>query len=656
MQAKETKLVEILEGTKQFVVPLFQRSYSWTKKEWDILWNDITDLYEMDIPRVHFFGSVVNMPATSVPEGVAKYLLIDGQQRLTTVYILLSILKDCALKQGKTSLAEEITETLLINKFKQGNDHYKFLPTQVDRKAFKSVIENEVDDPNNQIIQAWKYLQKKVNTSGLDTEKIKKIITNHFSIVSITLDTNDNPYLVFESLNAKGRSLSQADLIKNYFFMRVDVSKQEEIYSELWEPMQKNLGDDLSEFIRHYMMRHGGNIRQTDVYYALKDEVTPENTIEYLTSLNMFSIYYRNMKYPENISDKDIRVRFERLNRIEVTTAYPLLLFVYGKYDNGNITKEEFCGVIDVIENYLIRRFVCDYKTNTLNKTFGAAYSYLSKYDDVDIVEGISSYLSGKGYPKDDEFVDRFMNTKLYGGGDRQQKTKFILASLEKSFKHKEIVALDNLTIEHVMPQTLSEWWADYLGDDAYIIQDMYLHTIGNLTLTAYNSDLSNKPYPDKRKYFSESHLELNKYFSSSTDWKKDDIIKRAKSLADKALEIWPYFGSEEATTDVDSKTFSTPQSVYCLGKYSKVKSWRDVLSFTLNTIYEELPEYFEQIVKTYPNWFAKDDRQLRAPRLLNSGYYIEVNDSANTIYSKCRKLLDVVHLVDEDWKVEYVK
>ena len=206
MQAKEKKLVEILEGTKQFVVPLFQRSYSWTKKEWDILWNDITDLYEMDTPRVHFFGSVVNMPATSVPEGVAKFLLIDGQQRLTTVYILLSILKDCAVKQGKTSLSEEIMETLLINKFKQGNDHYKFMPTQVDRKAFKSVIENKVDDPNNQIVQAWRYLLKKVNASEFDIEKIKKIITNHFSIVSITLDTNDNPYLVFESLNAKGRS------------------------------------------------------------------------------------------------------------------------------------------------------------------------------------------------------------------------------------------------------------------------------------------------------------------------------------------------------------------------------------------------------------------------------------------------------------------
>ena len=351
MQAKETRLDSIIEGTKQYVVPLFQRSYSWTKKEWDILWNDICDLYEMENPRVHFFGSIVNMPATSVPEGVAKFLLIDGQQRLTTVFILLSILKDLALEGRKERLSDEIKNTLLLNQYKDGYDHYKMMPTQVDRNAFLKVIEGQGHEADGQIGQAWKYLEKKVRTSNFDIENIKKILTQKFSVVSITLDTDDNPYLVFESLNAKGRSLSQADLIKNYFFMRIHVSKQDEIYSKLWEPMQNNLRDDLSEFIRHYMMRHGGNVRQTDVYYALKDEVSPDNTIDYLKSLNEYSMYYRNMKYPENISDKDLRVRFERLNRIEVTTAYPLILYVYGEFAHNNISKEQFCEVIDVIEN-----------------------------------------------------------------------------------------------------------------------------------------------------------------------------------------------------------------------------------------------------------------------------------------------------------------
>ena len=654
MQAKETRLDSIIEGTKQYVVPLFQRSYSWTKKEWDILWNDICDLYEMENPRVHFFGSIVNMPATSVPEGVAKFLLIDGQQRLTTVFILLSILKDLALEGGKERLSDEIKNTLLLNQYKDGYDHYKMMPTQVDRNAFLKVIEGQGHEADGQIGQAWKYLEKKVRTSNFDIENIKKILTQKFSVVSITLDTDDNPYLVFESLNAKGRSLSQADLIKNYFFMRIHVSKQDEIYSKLWEPMQNNLRDDLSEFIRHYMMRHGGNVRQTDVYYALKDEVSPDNTIDYLKSLNEYSMYYRNMKYPENISDKDLRVRFERLNRIEVTTAYPLILYVYGEFAHNNISKEQFCEVIDVIENYLIRRFVCDYKTNTLNKTFGAAYAFISKYNSDEIVNAVKEYLSTKGYPKDSEFTERFMTTKLYGGGDRQQKTKFILASLEKSFEHKEIVQMDNLTIEHVMPQTLSDWWVDYLGDDAFSIHDIWLHTIGNLTLTAYNSDLSNKSYIQKRSYLSQSHLELNKYFTSAGEWKKLDIEKRAEQLSKRALNIWPYFGHEDIEADGDTKAYSSPQSVYCLGKYSSVNSWRDVLTFTLNSIYEELPECFSTIVNAFPKWIGKDESKFRAARELNSGYFIEVNDSANAIYTKCIKVLNVAHLTEDDWSVEY--
>ena len=608
----------------------------------------------MENPRVHFFGSIVNMPATSVPEGVAKFLLIDGQQRLTTVFILLSILKDLALEGRKERLSDEIKNTLLLNQYKDGYDHYKMMPTQVDRNAFLKVIEGQGYEADGQIGQAWKYLEKKVRTSNFDIENIKKILTQKFSVVSITLDTDDNPYLVFESLNAKGRSLSQADLIKNYFFMRIHVSKQDEIYSKLWEPMQNNLRDDLSEFIRHYMMRHGGNVRQTDVYYALKDEVSPDNTIDYLKSLNEYSMYYRNMKYPENISDKDLRVRFERLNRIEVTTAYPLILYVYGEFAHNNISKEQFCEVIDVIENYLIRRFVCDYKTNTLNKTFGAAYAFISKYNSDEIVNAVKEYLSTKGYPKDSEFTERFMTTKLYGGGDRQQKTKFILASLEKSFEHKEIVQMDNLTIEHVMPQTLSDWWVDYLGDDAFSIHDIWLHTIGNLTLTAYNSDLSNKSYIQKRSYLSQSHLELNKYFTSAGEWKKLDIEKRAEQLSKRALNIWPYFGHEDIEADGDTKAYSSPQSVYCLGKYGSVNSWRDVLTFTLNSIYEELPECFSTIVNAFPKWIGKDGNKFRAARELNSGYFIEVNDSANAIYTKCIKVLNVAHLTEDDWSVEY--
>lgn len=656
MQAKETRLQEIIEGTKQYVVPLFQRSYSWTKKEWDILWNDIVDLYEMDNPRVHFFGSIVNMPATSVPEGVSKFLLIDGQQRLTTVFILLSILKDVALDRGKPMLSDEIKNTLLLNQYKEGNDHYKFMPTQIDRVPFLKVVDGEGTTSDCQIGMAWKYLEKKVRTCGYEIEKIKNILTEKFSIVSITLDADDNPYLVFESLNAKGRSLSQADLIKNYFFMRIHPSHQDEIYAKLWTPMQENLGDDLSEFIRHYMMRHGGFIKQTDVYYALKEEVTVENTVEYLQSLNEYSLYYRNMKYPIHIADKDIRVRFERLERIEVTTAYPIILYFYGEYAHSNITKEQLCCIIDILENYLVRRFVCDYKTNTLNKTFSAAYPYVSKFDNEHVVDGFIDYLASKGYPKDAEFRERFTTTKLYGAGDRQQKTKFILASLEKSFKHKEIVQMDNLTIEHVMPQTLSEWWDDYLGNDAELIHEVWLHTIGNLTLTAYNSDLSNKSYPQKLHYFENSHLELNKYFSQAKEWKKENIELRAEFLTEKALTVWPYFGNAEKQADRESKAYTTPRSVYCLGKYCTVRSWREVLTFTFETISQELPELFNNFAKAYPKWVGSDKNKFRSAVQLSCGLFVEVNNSADSIFAECKKAINFARLDEDNWSVEYEK
>lgn len=654
MQAKETKILDIIEGTKQYVVPLFQRSFSWEKKEWDTLWNDVKDLCEMDIPRVHFFGSIVSMPATSVPEGVSKFLLIDGQQRLTTVFILLSILKDVAEERKQIRLSEEIKNTLLTNHYKEGRDYYKFMPTQVDREAFTSVIENAESKVDNQIVLAWKHLKKKVKSSGIDIEKIKKIITQNFSVVSITLDVDDNPYLVFEGLNAKGRSLSQADLIKNYFFMRIHVEQQEAIYAKLWQPMQSNLGEDLSEFIRHFLMRTGGNIKQSDVYYELKDKVSTENAIDYLTSLNEYSIYYRNIKYPEYIDDQDIRIRFERLVKIEVTTAYPLLLFLYGEYVHCAITKAEFCEIIDIIENYLIRRFVCDYKTNALNRTFSLVYGYWVKNSHLGIVKAIKSYLSEKQYPKDVEFREKFMNTKLYGGGDRIQKTKYILELLEASYKHKETVITDTSTIEHIMPQTLSEWWVDYLGEEASDIHEIYLNTIGNLTLTAYNSDLSNKSYPQKRNLYSESHFELNRYFSNIPEWKKSDIIRRAEVLTKKALEIWPCFGTQGGSNEKETKAYTIPQRVYCIGKYSEVKNWRDVISFTLDTIYDDMPEAFSAIVKSYPKWFSMDDSILRKARRLKSGYYIEVNDSADTIYNKCSKILDVANLGQEDWKVDY--
>lgn len=653
MQAKETKLQDIIEGTKQYIIPLFQRTYSWTVKEWEILWKDLIELCEAENPRSHFIGSIVNMPTVSVPEGVAKYLLIDGQQRLTTIFVLLTLLRNKAREMQNQEFAEEINNTLLVNPYKKENDFFKLMPTQVDRDAYKNFINGKPNASENQLTRAYTFFEKKLRQVQFEHKKLKKIITSYFSVVSIVLDADDNPYLVFESLNAKGRPLTQADLIRNYFFMRIHIDKQDEVYNDYWQPMQTALNDSLTEYIRHFLMRDGSIIKQNDVYYALKERVSPINAIDYLKELQRYSVYYQRLIYPEFEPEEELQKYFRRLNRIEVTTAYPLLLNIYGDYAENKISKADFIPILKTLENYLIRRFVCNVPTNQLNKIFPAVYpALIAKHRD-NLVEGVKIILQSRGYPKDNEFYSRFKETKFYGGGDRQIKTKLILETLEESFAHKEAVPFDNLTIEHVMPQTLSEWWQDRIGDDWEETHELFLHTIGNLTLSAYNTELSNDDFTTKKQTYSESHLELNKYFTPISSWTRSEIEKRAEVLARQALEIWGYFGQEKAaSSDLKEVTGTSPSALRILGQQFQVQTWRDVLEQTLNTVADLEPDKFEIIAHNFPRYIGKDKNKFRAVRQLQNGYFIEVNMSAQSIQRFCSQAIETIELTSEDWSV----
>lgn len=653
MQAKETKLQDIIEGTKQYVIPLFQRTYSWTNKELDILWKDIIELCEVENPRTHFIGSIVNMPTVSVPEGVAKFLLIDGQQRLTTIFVLLTLLRNKAREMQNREFADEINNTLLVNPYKKDNDFFKLMPTQVDRDTYKNFINGKPNDADNQLTKAYNFFDRKLKQIHIEHEKLKKIITSYFSVVSIVLDADDNPYLVFESLNAKGRPLTQADLIRNYFFMRIHVDKQEENYNSYWQPMQTALNDTLTEYIRHFLMRDGNIIKQNDVYYALKERVTSVNMTDYLKELQKYSVYYQRLLYPEFEPEKDLQKYFRRLNKIEVTTAYPLLLNFYGYYAENKISGADFITILKILENYLIRRFVCNVPTNQLNKIFPSVFSQLiAKYPD-NLIEGVKILLQSRGYPKDSEFSLRFKDTKFYGQGDRQIKAKLILETLEENFAHKETVPFDNLTIEHIMPQTLSEWWQNHLGVEWEETHELFLHTIGNLTLTAYNTEMSNDNFTTKKQIYNESHLDLNKYFSSISSWTRTEIEKRSETLAKQALAIWSYFGQENsALSDLNEVTGTTPTGLNILGQQFQVKTWRDVLEQTLNTVADLEPEKFEIIAQNFPRYLGKDKNKFRAIRQLRNGYFVEVNMSAQSIQKFCYQAMETIELTSEEWNV----
>jgi len=656
MNASETKLQPIIEGTKQYVVPLFQREYSWGKDEWQVLWNDLVELSELNKPREHFIGSIVTMPTISVPEGVAKYLLIDGQQRLTTIFILLALLRNKLLDGGEEELAEEINNTLIVNQYKKGMDHYKLLPTQSDRDCYKKLINSEEMLSTGRIIDAYRYFERQLQQTNIDPKRIQKIISNNLSIVSIVLDKEDNPHLVFESLNAKGRPLTQADLIRNYFFMRIHVDQQEDIYKNYWKPMQDTLGDSLTEFIRHYLMKDGTSVKQGDVYFSLKDKINQDSAFDHLLDLYKFSQYYYRFLYPNNEPNIRVRKKLIRINRLEITTIYPFLLNCYDDYNTNIINEDDFVAVLDIFENFLIRRFICNIPTNQLNKIFPTLYISIKEKGTGNFIDELKNILQSKRYPKDSEFKMRLKDTNLYGSGDRLRKTKLILESIEEAFNHKEQISFSELTIEHVMPQTLNENWQLYLGQDWELTHDLLLHTIGNLTLTAYNTELSNDDFDSKRIKLNESHLEMNKYFANKLTWKKEDIEERADYLSETVLSIWPYFGDETEGDNVFSNvTGTTPSGLWILGQKFIVNSWRDVFEQTINTIAELEPEKFEQLIQIFPRYIGRDKSKFRAIRALNNGAFIEVNLSAQNIQKFCYKALEAIELTTEDWFVETI-
>ena len=673
MQAAEAKIQKVLEGSKQFLVPHFQRPYSWEKEQWNVLWTDVLELLEDDNPQPHFMGSIVTAPAKSVPEGIEKRLLIDGQQRLTTLLTLLAIVRDLAHEAGRSKLASEIEDLYLTNKYGDGNDYFKLLPTQgevpaeSDRGTFTRIIRGKGDAPKTDggINAAYKFFYAKIRRADApDFEALYRAIVGKLTLVSIILDENDNPHRIFESLNGKGRPLTQADLIRNYFFMRIDEREHERTFVELWRPMQKRLGDAaLTVFVRHYLMRTGQIVRATDVYATLKGKVDQDRAHgpeDYLKELERFSAYYEVLLRPEGAESKEVRERLVRLNRLDVTVTYPFLLSLYHDFVAERRTEAEVCEVLDVLENFLIRRFVCGVPTHGLNKVFPPLYQQAVAKPD--FVEGVKQGLAARGYPRDDDFRGMLGSARLYGAGDRREKTKFVLERLERSYGHKEKVQTENLTIEHVMPQSPNEQWRRDLGPSWEEDHEQLLHTLGNLTLTSYNSELGNDAFASKKKMYATSHVELNRYFVAVETWTAAEIERRADALSDKALSVWPFFGTQAAVPDGADKpghaktvTGTVPHLVVVRGKQIPVRSWVEVAQVTLEEIARIGDDEFEQVAAELPKFVNRDSTAFRRSsrlRQLSNGAYFETNVSAAGSHRWCTQAVQIAGLGAEEWRV----
>ncbi|MEA5533345.1 DUF262 domain-containing HNH endonuclease family protein [Crocosphaera sp. XPORK-15E] len=558
MKASETSIRNLLEGTKQFQVPLFQRPYSWNKDYWDALWNDLMSIYKGEIEGFYFLGPIVTQAVSGTADGISAFLIIDGQQRLTTLSILLATLRD-KLRQDNNDLAEELHEYYLINKFKNNDDFFKILPTKTDRESYRSIIKNNGQDNNSKgkINDAYEHFTKKLEEKSLKNlsfcEKLKSIILEKLIIVNITSDEKDNPYLIFESLNNKGQELTQADLVRNYIFMKLPIDNREEQYNQLWRPLEDKfkteVGDKYSEELTNafwfYLRKDGKSVQQKYVYQSLKKrfDQNQNNLLEELQLLVKFSNYYQRFNFPQKEeSNSKFKEYFNNLLRLDFKTSHIFLLNIYNDYENGKISEQDFEKILLYLESYFVRRLFSRVSTQSLGGIINNLYAEIKKAESSSIVDGLYKTLNkfdkNKRWPSDKEFKTKLVNQTIYKG-TKNDRNKFLLERLEK-YQGKEIVDFSTLTIEHIMPQKIKDEWKKKLGDDHSSNHTKWLHTLGNLTLTAYNSELSNKSYSEKLEYLKKSNLYLNHDFREIDKWNFETIQDRANRLADIAIKVWP--------------------------------------------------------------------------------------------------------------------
>lgn len=656
MQAQENNLRKLLESNaQQYLVPLFQRFYVWGKLAWQRLWDDLTELLdEADPQHTHFLGSVVVIPIAAAPGNLTPFIIIDGQQRLATLLMLLIVLRDQARQVQDDGLATEIQETLLVNKFQKGEGYYKLRLSQEDRVVLQSHIDARPATSDHLLTQCYDFYDQQLKSHPRDVRTLLNAVADRLSVVTITLATQDNPYRVFESLNFKGHKLTEADLIRNYLFMGIPPDEQEARYAQYWTPMQEALHERLTDFVRHYLMRNGAFVKQSEVYVTLKNRVLLADTTTALKELATFARDYAKLLDPVQEPHPPIRAGLTRLNRLEVTTVYPFLLNVYRDYAQQALSALAFVDVFKTLENYLIRRFVCGLATNQLNKIFPTLYAQTQAQNTGDFVQALQSTLQGKGYPSDAQFRAKLPEVKLYGHGQLEKKGRFLLETLETHAHKEQIIHLDSLTLEHVMPQTLTAEWRAHLGEEAQTTHDLYLHTLGNLTLTGYNSELSNAPYAVKRQKLAHSHLALNAYFQHVEQWRLADIQQRAEVLTQQALHCWPPFGDAGATvTDGDTVVGTIPESITVLGNLLPVKNWREVMSKTLETLAAAEPLPFAQLPDQFPTYIATSGQGFRSPKPLLNGYFIETNLGAASLHRFCQRAVAALNLPPEVWTVK---
>lgn len=554
MNAQDLPLTQLLDGAKQFIVPIFQRDYSWGTKHCQQLWNDILRVGGNSNARAHFLGSVVYIAAEDNQAAIPRWLVIDGQQRLTTVTLLLAALRDqlqaVPSDNDALPLPEEIEDRFLRNRHGRGERRSKLMLRRTDNDALTALMSGQAyaGDAAEVVRENYEFFRDRLAETdvGQVYAGIAKLV-----IVDVSLTRgHDDPQMIFESLNSTGLDLTQADLIRNFVLMRLDDELQTRLYEEYWRPIEVAFGtryrSEFDKFCRDFLvlkLKPSKQLRADAIYHNFRDyflsETVHRSVADVLSELRRYANYYVRFSLGQE-SDPLFVHAANRLRKL-VEVASPLMLRLHHCHDQtGMFDSRAFGEAIELLESYVFRRSACDMQTRSLYQIFASLAYKIRDNAPLQSLK-VALYRGGKKrrFPSDIEFRDALETRDVYA----LRSCAYLLDRLENDSKEK--IDTSSFTIEHVLPQNenLLSSWRDTLGNDWKAIQETWLHRLGNLTLTGYNTEYSDRPFGDKKtmpKGFNESPLRLNRFIREQPQWTATEIETRGKELAKQAVRVWP--------------------------------------------------------------------------------------------------------------------
>ena len=658
MRANDEYFLRFLEGhDKRFSVPIYQRNYDWKREHCEALFYDIFKILQHQ--KDYFIGSIVILY-----ENQREYLIVDGQQRITTISLLM--LAMCNLMEkldyGRYRvLIEQIKENYLVDKYAEENKRVRLKPVHKDNDAFLRLFSGNPTEyiPDSSITINYNFLWSllwKEHKKGMQFDDFYSAMKK-LRIVQIELNVGiDDPQAIFESLNSTGQQLDEADLVRNFILMQQRPEIQKKFFEEYWQKIEENTHRTVSDFLRFWLIYKTRNIPSKGmVYKTFKDyvlkEFNREDFEDLLLELRIFSEYY-NAIIDCNYRDEDIDETLKRINSLKMTVSYPFIFELFDCCSQGIISSYELGQMLKIIETYVVRRFVCGLPSNALNAVFSTLRTDIRRHEAwqnnyFEVFKWVllaNGRFSSNRFPADIEFSQKLVEKDIYGN---RVYCSYILAQLE-NYDNAEKVAIDDLsrktiTIEHVMPQTLTREWKEMLGDQALERHQQFVNTLGNLTLTGYNSKYSNSSFDKKKTMehgFCDSRLKLNKYIAEQSVWNFDKIRDRSIILKNLALHVWPYIETEYEVLNTPDEyvylsenydfTGHRPIKIIFMGDEYNVSDWASVLVKVLELLCDiDQNLLISKAFSVSNRYLSVESSNLRRPKQVIENLFVETNISS---------------------------